>query len=319
MQHCSWLRRHRLLIALLPLFSLSTCAPAIGQKKPVPRQYIFSRSTTQSSSASLGVTCVPAYVTIGASNRTGIYITSGSSGLTSRMGLSPGCVLLTLDNRVVESASAADSILNAKSGGTLEFTYARLVRGVPQVIARSCPYSQNPVISSGGVIEESIGPGISEMPASSGGLGASRSKSEVSIGELENYMFSLINQDRSKHGCASIAQNSALAALARNYAEYMLKKNTFGHFDPDGRDPQARAKQAGIRCGVYENLSFTTRGFIADRDGVSRAEAQMMSEPPDQHNHRYNILLPQHKYVGVGIARSAQKLIMVQEFSDEDP
>lgn len=294
----------RLVNSIAVILAIGVCAPVAAQKKPAdkkspaPKQYVFSRSTTQASSLYLGVTCVPAYVVVGNANRRGIYITGGGSALTGSMGLSPGCVLLTLDDRVVESASTADSLLGAKRAGNLNVSYVQMVSGLPQVVSRSCAFN-------GVAPQSTIRPG--------GSLGP-----QPSIAELEKLMLTLINQDRTKEGAASVSDNSTLSKLARSYAEYMLEKGNFSHVDPDGRDPQARAAQAGIKCGVFENLAFNTRG-IPDRDGVVQAEAKMMAEPPDQKNHRYNILLPTHKYVGCGVARNGQKLLMVQEFSDDNP
>ncbi len=299
--------RQRLVKSLAVLCLIIVCGPAAAQKKaPSPasaRQYIFSRSTTPASSSYLGVTCVPAYVVLGNANRRGIYVTAGGNSLASTMGLRPGCVLLTLDNRVIENASNADNILSAKAAGTLDFSYVQLVGGQPQVVSRNCTFT--------GARAQSNSNSFAGDPAAA-------KRPQPSIAELEKYMFSLVNEDRTKQGVSTISENSKLSSLARSYAEYMVKKGSFSHVDPDGRDPQTRAKEAGIRCGVYENLAFNTRG-IADRDGVKRAEDQMMGEPPDQQNHRYNILLPKHKYVGVGVARNEGKLLMVQEFSDDDP
>jgi hypothetical protein len=50
------------------------------------------------------------------------------------------------------------------------------------------------------------------------------------------------------------------------------------------------------------------------------AEDAMMSEPPNQQNHRSNILNPNHACCGIGIARGKNgALYSVQEFADVCP
>lgn len=288
---------------------LIAASPASGQKKPPSaRQYIFSRSTTESSSSYLGVKAVPAYVALGGQNRRGIYITSAGGSLARSMGLRPGMVLLTLDNRVIESAETADNILASHSPGTIDFAAVQMNRGQPQYVPGSCRFDgARATIGSDNNMFRTVG------------RENSKPLEKSSIAELEKYAIQLINQDRSKERASAVSENSALSNLARDYAEYMVKRGNFSHVDPDGRDPQMRAKQAGIKCGVYENLAFHSRNIVSDKDCIKACHEQMMAEPPNQHNHRYNILHPDHQLVGVGVARNDGKIMMVHEFTDSSP
>lgn len=301
----------RVLLSFLTLsLILIAAGPASGQKKPPSaRQYIFSRSTTESSSSYLGVKAVPAYVALGGQNRRGIYITSAGGSLARSMGLRPGMVLLTLDNRVIESAETVDNILASHSPGNIDFAAVQMNRGQPQYVPGSCRFDG---------ARATIGSGGANMFRTAGSVSA-KPLEKSSIAELERYAIELINQSRSKERASSVSENSALTKLARDYADYMVNRGNFSHVDPDGRDPQVRAKQAGIKCGVYENLSFHTRNTISDKDCIKACHEQMMAEPPNQHNHRYNILLPEHELVGVGIARDDGKIMMVHEFTNSSP
>lgn len=140
-----------------------------------------------------------------------------------------------------------------------------------------------------------------------------------SIPALEAYAGDLINSDRQREGSAPICMNSALSQLARDYAQYLIKHGTFAHIDLEGRNPQMRAREHGIQCGVYENLSYRTFGVDSQREMISRCEAQMMAEPKGQQNHRSNIVKASHCCMGVGIARDAKRLVMVHEFTDTPP
>lgn len=271
------------------------------ETKTSNKQYIYSRSGHQSSSASLGITAVPAYVVFPNGNYRGIYVTSAQrSGLGNRMGLLPGTVLLTVNKRIIDSPSSVDNIVN--KGYIFEYSYAKMKSGVPVIINGQCSASEQ---------------------SSSYGLPQGQKRKalpDASITELEAHMVDLINKDRAQNGgLPAVRQNSALTQLARNYAEYMLKHGNFSHVDPDGRSPQDRAKQAGLTVGVNENLAFQSRGARPDIQLVDTAEAQMMDEPPNQMNHRGNILHPSRQFVGVGIARNERMLMMVQELTDQSP
>jgi uncharacterized protein YkwD len=141
---------------------------------------------------------------------------------------------------------------------------------------------------------------------------------DLSVAQLELRMFESVNNDRAKAGASPVQQSALLAKLARLQADDMLKHNMFSHNSADGLDTQQRAKRSGIIYGVYEN--------IADQAGpdpatqmVDEIDASFMAEPPNQSNHRSNLLSPQHTHVGIGIAKSKDHVIVVQDFTNHDP
>lgn len=110
--------------------------------------------------------------------------------------------------------------------------------------------------------------------------------------------------------------------LARDYADYMLKnKSSFKypkrspHFDLEGRNPQQRAKAAGLNCMVHENLGMESCSSSPDMQLLERQHCKMMSEPPNEHNHRANIMNSQVRYSGIGVARDGDVIFLVEEFS----
>lgn len=273
-----------------------------------PRRYIFSRSTQQTTSSALGITGVAAYVNFpDGSQRRGIYVTgtqAGAAGLS--IGLRPGRVLVSIDNRVTESCSAVDSILGSRSGN-FEVSYVKLVDGLPQLVRSSANFG---------------GPRLGMAPPVTADLSASSSPGKLitdntPLNQLESYMVTLINKDRSANGKPSLSESSRLSDLARSYAEWLLSHGAFSH-TADGRDPLIRAKAVGISCGIAENLAFQTR-TKPEKELVAAAEATFMAEPPNQRNHRFNILWDEGKAVGVGMARNKSTLMMVQEFADTNP
>lgn len=140
----------------------------------------------------------------------------------------------------------------------------------------------------------------------------------VPISKLETKSFQLINDARKANGLKPLMLNKSLSNLARKYAHKMLDGKYFTHVDADGHSAQERALEAGITCGVYENLGWQS-GMDASIRKVIDIHQSFMNEPKDEHNHRYIILLPAHQCVGIGIAKSGDELMLVQEFSDQNP
>ncbi|MBX9687039.1 MAG: hypothetical protein K2X27_10075 [Candidatus Obscuribacterales bacterium] len=308
---------------LLSLGAVITVANAgLGAKPAAPKQYVFSRSSKQTSSSSLGISGVPAYVNFpDGSQKRGVYITQASpGGRWQSLGLRPGRILFSIDNRVVESPTVADSILSASSG-VLEYSYATVTGGVPTLVRTKGDFS-----SSAGYAGESVyARGMARRksdPEFSGvdteTAAAKKAIESTPISQLESHMVSLINKDRAANGKSSLSENSRLAELARHYAEYLIANGKFSH-TADGRDPMQRARAAGIGGGIAENLAFRARGTAPEKDLVAKAEAIFMAEPPNMNNHRGNILWDVGQSVGVGIARNDSTLMMVQEFSDGNP
>ena len=153
--------------------------------------------------------------------------------------------------------------------------------------------------------------------------GMSDPQDDVSINQLENHMLELTNRDRTTFGALPVQLNIKLNEFAQGYAEYMLRSKFIGHVDPKGRNLVQRARQAGITCGVYENIACLPRGpgsaWSKDMQRIDGAEDSFMSEPSNQQNHRDNILLPKHICVGIGVARAENYMAIVEEYTDQDP
>lgn len=132
-------------------------------------------------------------------------------------------------------------------------------------------------------------------------------------------MLLLINADRRQalpeKPLQPLILSPALSRVARQYAEDMVKRRFYGHVDPEGRKMPYRLGLAGVTTGARgENLA----GGYQSPDA---AETAFMSEPPDNpDNHRGNILNPHYNYVGIGIARDKDGMLMiVQQFSAAAP
>ncbi|NMA30235.1 MAG: hypothetical protein GX941_00220 [Candidatus Methanofastidiosa archaeon] len=106
----------------------------------------------------------------------------------------------------------------------------------------------------------------------------------------ENYMLSLINNERLGHGLKPLAINPSLASAARSHSQDMIDRGFFSHVNPDGLTPSDRARNAGY--------SFTALAEnICGNPSIDAGHSSLMNSP----THRANILNPSYSEIGIGI------------------
>lgn len=124
--------------------------------------------------------------------------------------------------------------------------------------------------------------------------------------EIARRVFLRINQLRAGSGVGELAWSAALAKCA---TEQSLRKNLLrfpGHDDPERGGVSDRLKAAGIpwlRCG--ENI-FSERGYA---DPVHFAAVHWWYSP----GHRENLLNPEFKQTGVGVAKGSDETFFVTQ------
>jgi len=107
---------------------------------------------------------------------------------------------------------------------------------------------------------------------------------------LEQRVFELVNIERTSRGVHALTWHEGLAAVARAHSTDMVNRSFFDHTCPSGTLPWDRMRAAGLRFDVAaENIAA----------GFRTAEAVVVAwmNSPD---HRYNILHPSLRYLGVG-------------------
>lgn len=132
----------------------------------------------------------------------------------------------------------------------------------------------------------------------------SNSNSSSGLTADETKAFQLLNADRAANGLPALKVNMSLVRLAENYAQDMINRKYFSHYNPEGQSPFDRMKQAGISYRYAgENLAINTN--------VTTAEKAFMNSS----GHRANILSPNYTEVGVGVRYdSTGSAYVVQEF-----
>lgn len=148
------------------------------------------------------------------------------------------------------------------------------------------------------------GSSSSEAPKNTNpGTGSSGQTGTPSTSD-EQQALTLLNQDRVKNGLKALKSNSQLTALARTYAQDMINRGYFSHYNPEGQSPFDRMNKAGISYKTAaENLAINA--------SVTAAETAFMNSS----GHRANILNADYTDVGVGVARtSSGQVYVVQQF-----
>jgi uncharacterized protein YkwD len=130
-----------------------------------------------------------------------------------------------------------------------------------------------------------------------------------SAASVELTVFQLVNQSRVDAGLGRLANDPAIAAVARSHSEEMRDLGYFSHIDPQGQNVVGRLQAAGIRfTSAAENLA---RIQNATNPG-GYAHQQLMSSP----DHRANILDPRFTRIGIGAARRGDTWWITENFVD---
>lgn len=110
-------------------------------------------------------------------------------------------------------------------------------------------------------------------------------------------VISYTEEARVGEGAGALVENEALDAAAQAKANDMAAKGYFSHVGPDGTQPWAWIEHAGYDY-VYAGENLAVR-FNESKDVVNA----WMASPA----HRANIVKPQYKEIGVGLASGVYK------------
>jgi len=129
------------------------------------------------------------------------------------------------------------------------------------------------------------------------------------IGGAAGAEFALVNQDRAANGVGPLAFSGTLARVAQYRAQDMLNRNYFSHYDP------STGQLAFLELFHMWGIGYSTAGEnIAWSTNPSMAafNSMFMNSP----EHRANILNSAYHRVGIGVAESAGKTMVVEVFSN---
>jgi len=120
---------------------------------------------------------------------------------------------------------------------------------------------------------------------------------DAEIAELEAALHTAINDIRAENGLRRLTRDAALDGVAREHAQDMAARGYLAHETPEGLNPPARMKRAGVTGFTLagENVGTTSR-LDPNREIVSA----WMASPA----HHENIIAPAFNETGIGIARA---------------
>lgn len=128
------------------------------------------------------------------------------------------------------------------------------------------------------------------------------------------YALSQINAARAAYGFAPLALDGAVSAVANAHAWDMMRYGYFSHTGRDGSTVRTRLSAAGIPYS-HAGENICEYGGIGVTAMLQWCHSSFMSEPyPGYANHIGNILDPDFRRVGIGIATSGGMVIVVWDF-----
>ena len=130
---------------------------------------------------------------------------------------------------------------------------------------------------------------------------------ELSLEQLEEKLFFLVNNERSSRGLPELRFDPLLRAMARAHSQKMIQENKLGHDFPGYNTLANRAAQAGLHFNVIGENVASGNTFI-----MRFFHEQLMSSP----GHRENILSANFRQLGIGIGRRGNVYYVSQEFAN---
>jgi uncharacterized protein YkwD len=121
-----------------------------------------------------------------------------------------------------------------------------------------------------------------------------KARPELKLSKDEQLILDLTNETRQQEGLASLKPNATLFELARAHSKNMARQGQMNHV-LDGKNPGDRAKQAGYRGYVGENVAS---GMPLDPSAAFQLWL-------DSAGHKKNILRKEYREIGIGVARNA--------------
>lgn len=133
---------------------------------------------------------------------------------------------------------------------------------------------------------------------------------------LAGYALNQVNAARAAYGFPPVVLDANVSAAAAAHAWDQARNNYFSHYGLNGSSRETRLRAAGVSFGWSgENQCY--RIGMSQQGTLDWCHAQFMAEPyPGQWNHIANILNPNARRMGVGIATVGSKTVITWNFTD---
>jgi uncharacterized protein YkwD len=133
---------------------------------------------------------------------------------------------------------------------------------------------------------------------------------------LAGYALNQVNAARAAYGFAPVVLDASISAVAAAHAMDQASNGYFSHTSADGRSREDRLRAGGVSFGWSgENQCYHVG--MSQQSTLDWCHAQFMSEPyPGHWNHIANILNPNARRMGIGIATVGGRTVIVWDFTD---
>jgi uncharacterized protein YkwD len=133
---------------------------------------------------------------------------------------------------------------------------------------------------------------------------------------LAGYALNQVNAARAAYGFAPVVLDPAISAVASAHAWDQARNNYFSHYGLNGSTRESRLRAGGVSFSWSgENQCYHVG--LSQQATLDWCHRQFMAEPyPGHWNHIANILNPNARRMGVGIATVGSKTIITWNFTD---
>ncbi|MGI8998811.1 MAG: Ig-like domain-containing protein [Candidatus Limnocylindria bacterium] len=133
---------------------------------------------------------------------------------------------------------------------------------------------------------------------------------------LAGYALNQVNAARAAYGFAPVVLDAGVSAVASAHAWDQARNGYFSHTGLNGSTRETRLRAGGVSFGwAAENQCY--RLGTSEQGTLDWCQSQFMAEPyPGQWNHIANILSPNARRMGVGIATVGGRTVITWNFVD---
>lgn len=133
---------------------------------------------------------------------------------------------------------------------------------------------------------------------------------------LAGYALNQVNSARAAYGFAPVVLDASISAVASAHAWDQARNGYFSHYGQNGSTRESRLRAGGVSFNWSgENQCYYTG--MSERATLDWCHSQFMAEPyPGEWNHIANILNPNARRMGVGIATVGGRTVITWNFTD---
>lgn len=133
---------------------------------------------------------------------------------------------------------------------------------------------------------------------------------------LAGYALNQVNAARKAYGFAPVALDAKISAVASSHAMDQASNGYFSHYGQNGSTRESRLRAGGVSFGWSgENQCYHVG--MSQQATLNWCHQQFMAEPyPGHWNHIANILNPNARRMGIGIATVGGKTVITWNFTD---